>query len=172
MIYFNPLNEHHIELLYHWFQEPTINQLYACSETWSLNDINRKYLPRIQGKENIPSFIVYLHDQPIGFIQYYCLTEHFPEGIQDDNPLFRHYSANKIAGIDMFIAKSQHRGKGIGEKIINKFIATFLMSYYLIVVDPERNNTQAIKCYIKAGFEKSDFSVNEHHLLLTRLIDK
>lgn len=170
MIKLNPLNEEGIELLYQWFQEPTINRLYAQDQTWPLKDTINKYLPRIQGKENIPSFIFYLEDQPVGFIQYYCLAEYLPEGIKNDNQLFKKYPSNKIAGIDMFIAEDQNRGKGIGEKTINQFVSEFLMGYCLIVADPEQNNTQAIKCYGKAGFIKTGFSSDNRHILLMKEI--
>ena len=52
--------------------------------------------------------------------------------------------------------------------IINQFIVEFLMRYPLIVVDPESNNTQAIRCYEKSGFEKTDFSSNKHYVLLIK----
>ena len=46
MIYFKPLHEDDLQLLYQWFKEPTINQLYARGQAWSLKDIENKYLPR------------------------------------------------------------------------------------------------------------------------------
>lgn len=39
MIEFKPLHKDDLQLLYQWFQEPTINQQYARGQTWSLNDI-------------------------------------------------------------------------------------------------------------------------------------
>ena len=89
MIYFKPLHEDDLQLLYQWFQEPTINQLYARDQAWSLKDIENKYLPRLIGHDNVPSFIIYSDHNPIGFIQYYCLSEHYPEGIQKESSLFK-----------------------------------------------------------------------------------
>jgi aminoglycoside 6'-N-acetyltransferase len=57
MIYFKPLREVDVKILWEWFQEPTINQLYARGQSWSLTDIENKYLPRLIGKDNVPSFI-------------------------------------------------------------------------------------------------------------------
>ena len=83
MIEFKPLHKDDLQLLYRWFQEPTINQYYARGQTWSLKDIGVKYLPRLAGHDNVPSFIIYSDNKPIGFIQYYCLSEHYPEGINN-----------------------------------------------------------------------------------------
>ena len=96
MIYFKPLHEDDLQLLYQWFQEPTINQLYARGQAWSFKDIENKYLPRLTGHDNVPSFIIYSDHKPIGFIQYYCLSEHYPEGIQQESPLFKSYHPNQI----------------------------------------------------------------------------
>ena len=59
MIYFKPLQEDDLRVLYEWFQEPTINQLYARGQSWSLKDIENKYLSRLREQDNVPSFIVY-----------------------------------------------------------------------------------------------------------------
>jgi aminoglycoside 6'-N-acetyltransferase len=70
MVYFKPLQKDDLQLIYQWFQEPTINQLYARGQTWSFKDIENKYLPRLTGYDNVPSFIIYSDNKPIGFIQY------------------------------------------------------------------------------------------------------
>lgn len=166
---FKPLTMDNLEHLHHWFQNPAIKQLYARNKTWSFNDIIHKYQPRIAGIENIPSFIIEINSLPIGFIQYYCLQEHLPEGIKDiNNGLFEQYRPSEIAGIDLFIAEDINRSKGYGSRIINQFISEFLISYRLIVVDPERSNLQAIRCYEKSGFTITTFSSDEAYLLLIK----
>lgn len=166
--FFKPLTIVNLDQLHHWFQEPLIKQLYAKNQTWTLNDIIHKYQPRINGKENIPSFIVEINSHPIGFIQYYNLQEYLPDGIEHNNPLFKNHHPSDIAGIDMFIAEQKNRSNGLGAQIINQFISEFLMRYRLIVVDPERNNLQAIRCYEKSGFIATEFSSDEAHLLLIK----
>lgn len=169
---FKPLTMENLEHLHHWFQDPVIKQLYARNQTWSLNDIINKYQPRIAGLENTPSFIIKMENHLIGFIQYYHLQEgSLPEGVNDfRNPLFDKYHPSEIAGIDLFIAENINRSKGYGSRIINQFISEFLISYRLIVVDPERNNLQAIRCYEKSGFAMTTFSSDEAHLLLIKEI--
>ena len=171
MIDFKLLCKKDLQLLYRWFQEPTINQLYARDQTWSFKDIENKYLPRLTGHDNVPSFIIHLDKKAIGFIQYYCLSEHYPEGIQKESLLFKNYFPNQIAGIDLFIATSDLRGQGLGVIIINQFINQFLAHFHLVVVDPNRNNIQAIRCYEKAGFEQSNYSEDPSYCVMLKILN-
>ena len=156
-------------LLYDWFQEPTVKQWYARGTSWSVEDIKQKYLPRVQGKDNIPSFIIYKDEHPIGFIQYYWLTEHYPEGIQDANHLlFKQYHPNELVGIDLFLADQNNRGRGLGVRILSYFIQGLPPNIRTIIVDPDATNHQAIRCYEKAGFERTDYSEDENYLLLLK----
>lgn len=166
---FKPLHKNDLHLLYQWFQEPTINQWYARGKDWSLNEIKEKYEPRLSGKEYIPSFIVYKADVPVGFIQYYLLERNLSEGIQDShNLLFKQYNQNELAGIDLFIATEAMRGKGLGKKVINQFIEEFLGKFAAVVVDPEVNNIAALRCYEKAGFQRTTFSENPYYFLMVK----
>ncbi|MDP3269627.1 MAG: GNAT family N-acetyltransferase [Legionella sp.] len=168
---FKNLCENDLVLLYTWFKEPTINQLYARNQAWSLKDIQKKYLPRILGQENVPSFIIIKNDKAIGFIQYYCLTGSLPEGIEGyTNPLFKAYTPNQLAGVDLFIAHAKDRGKGIGESIINSFISEYLTQFRAVLVDPNSNNIHAIRCYEKAGFVTSTFSQDPDYIVMIRAL--
>jgi aminoglycoside 6'-N-acetyltransferase len=158
MIDFKPLHKDDLQLLY---------QQYARGQTWSLKDIENKYLPRLNGHANVPSFIIYSDNKPIGFIQYYCLSEHYPEGIQKESSLLKSHQPNQIAGIDLFIATPENRGQGLGVVIINEFLSHFR----LLVVDPNIDNIQAIRCYKKSGFEESHYSEDRNYLLMIRTID-
>ncbi|KTD03474.1 GNAT family N-acetyltransferase [Fluoribacter gormanii] len=169
---FKALNESDLILLYHWFQEPTIKQWYARGQSWSFDDIKQKYLPRILGKDNVPSFIIYIDALPLGFIQYYCLNDYLPEGIWHKNHrMFQDYHSNKIAGIDLFIAPSNQRGKGLGKQILDLFITELPNSICAILVDPEIHNHQAIRCYEKAGFKRTDYSEDKAYLILLKHLD-
>lgn len=170
---FKSLVETDLELMYLWFKEPTINQMYAKGQSWSLDDIRQKYLPRILGYEKVPSFIILEEGHPIGFIQYYCFVDFLAEGIiVNDNPLFDKYSPKNTAGIDLFIADSLNRGKGLGSNIISRFIATYLQKFQCVVVDPHKNNLKAIRCYEKSGFVKSTFSKDPTYILMIKELSR
>ncbi|HAT8252213.1 TPA: GNAT family N-acetyltransferase, partial [Legionella pneumophila] len=72
------------------------------------------------------------------------------------------------AGIDLFIAESEGRGRGLGVELINRFIDKFLTRFKAVVVDPDVNNQQAIRCYEKAGFQQTDFSQDPNHLIMIK----
>lgn len=166
---FKTLNQNDLTLLHQWFQEPTINQWYARGADWSLRAIKKKYEPRILGKENIPSFIIYKDEIPIGFIQYYQFEQGFPEGIAgQDNLIFKQYKQADLVGIDLFIAAENMRGQGMGSKIINQFIETFLTNFSAVIVDPEVLNSNAIRCYEKSGFMSTAFSEDPNYLVMVK----
>jgi len=172
MIEFQRLQKNDMQLLYQWFQEPLINKQYLSGQTWLLEDIENKYLMRCTDRNSVPSFIIYSNHKPIGFIQSYCLSEHYPEGIQEHSSLFTQYQPYEIAGIDLFIATHENRGQGLGVMIINQFINEFLAHFCLIAVDPKHDNFQAIRCYEKAGFEQSAYSEDEVYCIMIKHIDK
>ena len=163
---FRPLTFEDLPQLHRWFQEPMIRQLYAKNQSYSLEDMIQKYKPRLANLDHIPSFIIEYEQQDMGFIQYYCLDAHLPEGITRDNPLFKKYLSHEMAGMDLFIADNDNRGKGLGIQIIHQFITEFLSNYKAIVIDPERQNEQAIRCYKKSGFEITNFSTDKTHCIL------
>lgn len=167
---FKSLREDDLNLLHHWFQEDTIKQSYARGRSFTLEDIKNKYLPRIAGQENVSSFIVFHDNNPIGFIQYYFIAENsLPEGVRSYiNPLFKQYSPNELAGIDCFIATAENRGTGLGCEIINNFITEFLLNFKAIIVDPNKNNEAAIRCYEKAGFAASTYSEDSNYLVMLK----
>jgi aminoglycoside 6'-N-acetyltransferase len=170
---FKTLEEADLGLLYRWFQDPTIKQHYARGRAFTSKDIKNKYLPRILGEENIPSFIAYKNNNPIGFIQYYVLSEHLPEGILNyKNSLFSQYSPDEVVGIDCFIASGSNRGQGIGAQLINDFIAEFLMQFRSVIVDPAYDNTFAIRCYEKADFKKTAYSEDKNYLVMLKTIER
>ncbi len=72
---------------------------------------------------------------PIGYIQYYLL----PDG---------------GAGLDVFLGEAAFLNRGIGTRLIQAFLERLLAwhnpAYF--VIDPEPENTRAIRCYEKVGF--------------------
>lgn len=164
---FKPLSLEDLETLHQWFQEPTIQKYYERDKKWLLIEIEEKYKPRILGQQHVPSFIVYLDNSPFGFIQYYLPPEFLPEGIKgSESPLFQQYNVKDIVGIDLFIAEENGRGKGLGVDLIGQFISEFLTEFKAIIVDPDVSNQQAIRCYEKAGFKKTDLSQDPNHLIM------
>jgi aminoglycoside 6'-N-acetyltransferase len=117
---------------------------------------------------------VYQENKPIGFIQYYLLTDFLPEGVSNnDNPVFKQYYPSYLAGIDLFIAAERERDKGLGVALMHHFICQFLsQNFKAVMVDPHINNRNAIRCYEKADFVNTAFSENSHNLVMIKTITK
>jgi aminoglycoside 6'-N-acetyltransferase len=146
-----------IELIYNWFKKPEINKWYARGKSWDYEEIENKYLPRIIGSENIPSFIIEFDDIQIGFIQYYPLTAFLPDGFSIEQAGQYQIDLNKAAGMDLFIGEPLLLGKGYGPKALYKFLESIVFKKFDVVfVDPESINIRAIKAYTKCGFKPLD----------------
>lgn len=165
---FQPLCIDDLTLLYHWFQKPVVNALYAQHCAWSFEDIQYKYLPRVLGNVQVPGFIIKLDKKAIGFIQYYSLIDYLPEGISENSDLFLQSNRLSCAGIDMFIADDSVRGKNDTPDILNAFIKHHCSTFELIVADPVITNYQAIYCYTKAGFLRTQLSTDNQHVILVK----
>src|SRR5204863_533303 len=120
---------------------PHIFKWYARNENYTLEMLQEKYLPRINN-ETIPSFIIYDQNDPVGYIQFYKLTNHLPEGMSDySHPLFDDFMASEMIGIDLFIADVNHLHTGFASMVLMEFIHDYAKgSYKAVLVDPEKTN--------------------------------
>jgi len=170
-IEFVPLAEKHLPLLYQWFQIPHVKKWYARDVSYTLEMIEGKYLSRIKDMKKIPNYIVTLDGHSIGYIQMYNLEYSLPDGVDSyDHPLFKNCTPSRIVGIDLFIAEAAHLRKGIGSEMLARFIKEKIInSFDLVVVDPYKINTQAIRFFKKNGFEEFNIiNTQSDHLLLTK----
>lgn len=171
-ITFNPLREDDLELLHQWFQVPHVKEWYTRGETYTLNEIREKYLPRIKEPDFIPNYIINLDVDPIGYIQLYHLNHSLPEGVDNyTHPLFSKFKPEEIAGIDLFIADEKILRQGISSKILNRFIEVFIAGKFkAAVVDPLKRNTNAVSFFEKNGFKIQTSSVDGNHVLMLRIL--
>lgn len=135
-ISFRKLQTDDITLLHKWCNEPFVKKWYSKGELATLNDISKKYIPRIKGEEPIECFIINYENTPVAFIQTYKV---------DSN----------VAGIDLFIGNQDFYRKGFGTLMIKKFLRDIVFirdNIRSCLVDPEPNNIRAIKSYEKVGF--------------------
>ena len=153
-INFDVFNEQHLKLIYTWFKNPQVNKWYAGNKAWTMKSIQDKYLPRLLGDENVPSYIILFNQKKIGFIQYYYLNDFLPDGVNSyAHQLFNLAKPDNIIGMDLFIGDEEFIGKSYGSRIISKFLDEYILPIcQLIVIDPKNDNYRAIKSYEKAGF--------------------
>ncbi len=162
---FKSLAPQDLPTLLSWFKEAHVAQWWPTPEA---DEFFEFFLQRIRSKDTF-AFIVHLNGQPFGYIQYYRIdrtVEKAGSWLPQDIP-----EATTV-GIDQFIGNKDMIGKGYGTQFIKEFI-TYLHSHIpeltTVIVDPEPDNTAAIKCYEKVGFIKvGTFETNHGHALLMR----
>ncbi|HHY7015564.1 TPA: GNAT family N-acetyltransferase [Legionella pneumophila] len=141
---FKPLQENDLKLLCKWLDKPHVKEWW--DDGLNQEEIKEKYRQRIGDKTVVP-FIVYLEDNPIGFIKYYHANKvgdgWWPDEIEG------------TVGIDQFIGEEKYINRGYGTQMIQKFIKKLFQSSNIkkIITDVDPDNLRAINCYKKAGFK-------------------
>lgn len=164
------MSEGDFKLLHQWFQIPHILKWYAKNEKYTFEMIREKYLPRISDA-SVLVFIIYDDDKPVGYIQFYHVTDHLPEGVSDySHPLFNDFKPNEIVGIDMFIADEDYLHRGFSSEALKIFISMYINNKFkAILVDPLKQNTSAISFFERNGFRHIMSQDNNHDLMVLRI---
>ncbi len=158
-ITFIPLGCDHFPLLVQWLNSEHVKAWWDQGIIWNLELIQQKYHSYTQGykweggiKKPIHGYIICVGRQKVGYIQYYNAYDFPRECSLVGLP-------RSLAALDMFIGEENHIGRGFGAQIIRSFLNEYVDPYFsACLVDPDRGNTQAIRAYEKAGFQK----VREH----------
>ena len=130
-----------------WLNEPHVFEWWGNDGTTE-DDIEKRYLPMVLGTDFTKGFIIMYESKPIGFIQVYKLN---------DYPEWEHHLNMKdnVAGIDIFIGEKEFVGKGLGTKIIKKFVDEIVFTSYDVIAciaDPSEKNIASVKAFQNAGF--------------------
>lgn len=143
-------------LLLQWLSQDEILQWYeGRDQNFNYETIKQKFKPSISETSDTYSFFIIYNDYKVGYIQYYVLNN-----IEKNN--FKYNSKVFVIGIDFFIGIKQLHNKGIGTKILNKFINFLKIEIHpeIIIVDPLEDNLRAIHVYEKCKFNKKKLLVN------------
>ncbi|MEX1376202.1 MAG: GNAT family N-acetyltransferase [Eubacteriales bacterium] len=148
-ISFRPLHADDMPDMYRWLTTDFVHQWYARKTEWTEQKVIDKYLPSAQDKKTIDSFVIMCDDSKIGYIQSYKTADYPDYWACLDTGL-------ETAGIDLFIGEPDFLHKGLGKKILQKFLKEMIFSLYPDIthctIGPEVENTAAIAAYKKAGF--------------------
>jgi len=144
-IQFKRLTADHIPLLRKWLREPHVEEFWQEPEDET--EFRQKYLGKLHERD-VRSYIIYFHDQPIGYIQDYEARLVGGGWWPDAKP--------GTFGIDQFIGESSMVNQGLGTKIIRSFVRQLFENPLVleIISDPDPKNGRAIRAYEKVGFTK------------------
>lgn len=138
--------EDEYRMLHKWCSNYSVYK-YFEQRILSYDEIVSKYKKRTQKDCDICTEIIVSKNNPIGLIQY-------NEMDFDDKKYFSLDNYNKVANVDMFIGEYNYQGLGIGSLVINYIGDYLIRNYDCVVLIPEVENINAIKCYEKSGFKK------------------
>lgn len=138
----------HISLWEKWITIPHVKEVWFIEGYETSDYIYQK----IKGNGYDHPFIIYLNDQPIGYIQC-CDLYAYRTLCKNPKGLFTHENSDTFC-IDLFIAESDYLNKGYGTQIIKLFTQKLFdeLGAKKIMIDPATSNKRAIHCYQKAGF--------------------
>jgi len=149
-ITFRPLTEADLPALTEWRNRPHVVEWYGGTGP-SLDDIQRKYRPRIADGAPVSPYFAYLDGRPIGYIQSYV-------AMSVGNGWWEDETDPGVRGTDQFLANEDELGQGLGTRMVSAFVERLFSDPEVsaIQVDPAPDNAPAICCYEKAGFRRVD----------------
>ena len=154
-ITFNPLQTDHLPLLFKWLEKPHVQIWWDPGVDLTPESLEEKYGSYPDGyyvedgiKKPLRAFIVEVDHEPVAYVQLYNV-QNYPGA---NNITELKFLVN-CAGLDIFIGDEKHVSKGIGTAILRQFLIEFVdPKFEACLVDPDKNNIQAIRAYEKVGF--------------------
>ena len=142
------LGESDVGLMAAWLSDPRVLEYYEGRDRPHDEARVREHFLARQG-DSVTGCIVEYDQSPIGYIQYYLLTDAEKAGYGYPRTL-------RVYGIDLFIGVPKLWERGIGTSLVTT-TADYLFDSKeadSVVVDPQTWNTRAVRCYEKSGFKK------------------
>ena len=150
LISFRRLTENDLPQMHRWLNTEHVARWYRVRGVTkpAIEWVTARYLPRIRGHDPTRSFIILLGQRPIGYIQGYLIA--------DDPEYAAHVQVEDgAAGVDMFIGETDVVYRGLGARIIRRFLHEVVfgeLGAASCIIGPEPENAAAIRAYEKAGF--------------------
>ena len=144
---FRPLERADFPLILRWLNTPAVQEWWDDRPT-SIDELEGKHVPRIDGSERVYGYIAEYAGEPFGFLQWYRLRdepEHVAVGLVDPG----------AAAIDLYIGVERFLHRGYGPVMIRAFLRAVVFAQPDVTacaIDPVVGNTTAIAAYRKVGF--------------------
>ncbi len=148
-ITFRKLQTEDLHLMHKWLNEPHVHEWYDKDKDNSLEEVIKRYDPKINGEKPTECYMVLYEDNPVGYIQKYKVN---------DWPDFGDYVGydDHTASVDLFIGEPSFMGQGLGNLMLKKFLKEVVFADQDIttcIIGPEPENKRGIRAYEKSGFK-------------------
>jgi aminoglycoside 6'-N-acetyltransferase len=149
---FRPLTRSDFPLLSRWLASPHVKTWWR--EDHEIEAMEERYGPAVDAIDATECFIIELAGDPIGMIQGYLI---------DQNPEWQRAlvvtgSPNNAAGLDYLIGDESLIGRGLGPKVIERFVEYIWARYpsiQAIVVSVHEDNYRSWRALEKSGFVRT-----------------
>ncbi|MDQ0418330.1 aminoglycoside 6'-N-acetyltransferase [Croceifilum oryzae] len=151
------VSEDDVEILSKWLTNPDVLYFYeGRDQPQSPEQVRKQYMNHKDQREK--RCIVEYDHEPIGYIQFYPLTDQEKKDID-------YWEEPNVWGMDQFIGETHYWNKGVGTRLISCMVDYLIheIGAKAIVMDPQARNKRAIRCYEKCGFRKISF-LPQHEL--------
>ena len=136
-----------LPLMRQWLESPHMREWWGEPET-ELGYIR----DMIDGRDTTRPFIFLADREPTGFIQYWFVGDHQNATWIADHPWLSELPADTV-GVDLSIGDPARLAQGVGSGALRQFAERLTrQGYRTIVIDPDPENTRAVRAYEKAGF--------------------
>lgn len=149
-------------MLYEWLSEPHVRAW------WDEPQVEIELIRNGRKSGDIDGYVVEHGNQPIAYIQSWV-----PASYTHEEEWLKALPEGTMA-IDILIARRDLTGKGIGPSILRRFCNKLRdEGARHIVIDPDPDNTRAVRAYEKAGFVPvREYKESEGRVLLMELKTK
>ena len=145
MISFQPLTAEDFPLLLSWLAKPHVKAWWDDGD-----DTLEKVAASYEDEPGTERFLISYQESPsesvspIGYIQSYQ---------EEDGGI----------GIDLFLGEERFLHRGIGTQVLQSFLQQMIDRHAppYFIIDPQLENTRAIRCYEKVGFRHITTVMNE-----------
>ncbi|SFX61522.1 aminoglycoside 6'-N-acetyltransferase [Thermoactinomyces sp. DSM 45891] len=147
------VSEDDVAILSKWLTNPDVLYFYeGRDQPQSPEQVRKQYLNHDESSRNC---IVEYDNKPIGYIQFYPLTDH-------DKQKTGYSKEPNVWGMDQFIGETDYWNKGVGTRLVSCMVGYLVreIGAKAIIMDPQTRNKRAIRCYEKCGFKKLSFLPN------------
>ena len=147
-ITFRPIGTEDVPNLVRWQRDAEVARWYWDVADLPDGELKRKWTEIAKKTESkTDRFIIVVNGHDIGEIQVANLRD-YPETAAE-------VGIPNAASVDLFIGEPEWRDRGIGSRALRQFVDKIVFSgpgIETCTIDPEPENTRAIRSYEKAGF--------------------